>query len=94
MLYLRLEAGAKVINMAEERQEKLPPLYSAKDVEITVWNRVLEQLTAMGKEGITTINEDYSKIWQEEVRKIVAQIQQRDARNREKLQKWIPKKEA
>ena len=75
--------------MVEERQEELPPLYSAKDVEITVWNRVLHRAAMLGRKGVTVSDEDYSRMWQEEVRKIVAQIQERDSRNREKFRRWM-----
>lgn len=76
--------------MAEERQDELPPIYSAKDAEITVWNRVLHRLAVLGKEGVTTIaDEDYSRMWQEEVRKLVTQIQERDSISREKFRRWM-----
>jgi len=44
----------------------------------------------LAKEGITTMtDEDYSRMWEEEVRKIVTQIQERDSRNREKFRRWM-----
>jgi len=75
--------------MAEKRQEELPPFYSARDVEITVWNRVLHRVAKLGKEGTIVTDEDYSRTWEEEVRKIVAQIRERDSMNREKLRRWM-----
>ena len=75
--------------MAEERQEELPPLYSAKDIEIAVWTRVLHRVAEMGKEGVTVTDEDYSARWGEEVRRIVAQIRERESRNREKFRRWM-----
>jgi len=75
--------------MAEEKGDELPPIYSAKDAEITVWNRVLHRVAVLGKEGIIVTDEDYSKMWQEEVRKIVAQMQERDSMKREKFRKWM-----
>lgn len=75
--------------MAKESQEGLTPIYSAKDIELTVWNRVLERGAALAKEGIALNDEDYSRMWKEEVQKIVAQIQQRDKMKREKLQRWM-----
>jgi len=76
--------------MAEESQEELPPIYSPKDAEITVWNRVLHRVAVLAKEGITTMtDEDYSRMWEEEVRNIVTQIQERDLRNREKFRRWM-----
>ena len=75
--------------MAEERQEELMPIYSAKDVEIIVWNRVLNRGAGLIEQGISLTDEDYSKMWKEEVRKIVAQIQERDETKREKFRRWM-----
>jgi len=75
--------------MTEERQEELPPIYSAKDAENTVWNRMLHRVAMLGREGIIVTDEDYSRMWEEEVRRIVGQIQERDSMNREKFRRWM-----
>ena len=75
--------------MAEEGQEQLPPIYSARDAEIIVWNRVLHRLAKLGKEDIVVTDEDYSRMWDEEVRGIMAQIQKRDKRKRGQLRRWM-----
>ncbi|GEM_PF-3445061 len=75
--------------MAKEREGELPPVYSAKDIEIIVWNRVLHRVAELGQEGMTVSDEDYSQMWKEEVRKIVMQIQERDKMKGEKFRKWM-----
>lgn len=78
--------------MAKESEELQPigwPYCPVTDIENIVYTRMWDRAAELEKQGATLTDEDFSRLWDEELQKVKEQLQQRTERSREQVRRYM-----
>ena len=78
--------------MARENEELQPigwPYCPVTDIENIVYTRMWACAAEMENQGATLTDEDFSRIWDEELQKVKEQLRQRTEKRREQLRRYM-----
>ena len=78
-------------NCMVEQEEQLPTICSVKDIEGTVFTRVVTEVAEMERQGHIPTSEDVERLWREKLQKVREQMEARVQKRREQVQIYLPR---
>lgn len=78
--------------MADESEGLQPigwPYCPVTDIENIIYTRMWAQAAELEKQGLILTDEDYSRLWDEELQRVKEQLRQRREKNREQLRRYM-----
>ncbi len=72
-------------------EQQLPTICSVKDIEGTVFTRVVTEVAELERQGHIPTAEDVERLWREKLQKVQEQMQERVQKRREHVRTFLPR---